>query len=120
MLRDIAVGDRPVTRERLIEEIRAFLRRVGVEEAILYGSHARGNARRHSDADLILISPQFEGVRVLDRIPPLHQEWEILWPYLQALAYTPEEFERARQGLGIERVAARDRRQGGHPHHHRG
>ena len=108
MLRDIAVGDRPLAREELIEEIRAFLRRAGIRDAILYGSYARGDARAFSDADLIVISPRFEGVRFLERLPPLYDEWQVLRPYLEVLAYTPEEFERARHGLGIEGIAARE------------
>jgi len=107
MLRDIAVDGRPLARERLIEEVRAFLRRAGVEEAILYGSYARGDAHPYSDADLILISPRFVGIRFLDRLTPLYRAWGLLRPYIEALAYTPEEFELARQGLGIERIADR-------------
>jgi len=108
MLKDITVGDRSHARERLIEEIREYLHRVHVEEAMLYGSYARGDERRYSDADLILISPRFEGVRFLDRLPPLYLEWRLVRPPIEPLAYTPEEFEEARQKLGIERIAYRE------------
>jgi hypothetical protein len=105
MLKDITVGDRPLARERLVEEIRDYLRRVEVEEAILYGSYACGEERQYSDADLILISPRFEGVRFLDRIPPLYMAWRLVRPPIEPLAYTPDEFEQARKQLGIERIA---------------
>ncbi len=108
MLRDTAVGDRPLARERLIEAIGAFMRRVGAPEAILYGSCARGEALNISDVDLIVISPRFEGTRFIDRIAPLLHEWPRGLPPLEVLAYTPEEFEHARHGLGIERVADRE------------
>ncbi|NLO05743.1 MAG: nucleotidyltransferase domain-containing protein [candidate division WS1 bacterium] len=108
MLKDITVGDRPLTRERLVEEIRDYLRRVDVEEAILYGSYARGEERRHSDADLMLISSRFKGVRFLDRLPPLYLEWRLVRPPIELLAYTPEEFEEARKQIGIERIADRE------------
>jgi len=106
MLRTLDLGAGALTRERLIEEIRAFLRRVGVREALLYGSWARGDQREWSDVDLILISPRFGGSRFIDRLPSLYHHWDILNPYPELLAYTPEEFEEARKGLGIERVAS--------------
>jgi len=91
----------------MIEEIKKFMRRVGVEEAILYGSRARGDNLKSSDVDMILISPRFEGTRFIDRLPPLHRAWHIPQLFPELLAYTPEEFEKAQDYLGIEREAAR-------------
>lgn len=108
MLKDVTVGNRPLALNRLIREIREYLQRVNVEEAILYGSYTRGDERRYSDADLILISPRFEGVRFLDRLPPLYLEWRLVRPPIEPLAYTPEEFEKARKQPGIERIAHRE------------
>jgi len=81
------------------------MRRVGVDEALLFGSRARDDWLHTSDVDLILISPRFRGVRFVDRLAPLYGEWPLWWIYPELLAYTPEEFEEARKGLGIERVA---------------
>ncbi|MFO8080048.1 MAG: nucleotidyltransferase domain-containing protein [Armatimonadota bacterium] len=92
-------------REELISEIEQFMRRVGVQEAIIYGSRARGDCLRTSDVDLMLISPRFEGTRPHRRLPALHEKWDPSLPFLEVLAYTPEEFERARKQLGIERIA---------------
>ena len=105
MLRTLDVGAGALTRERLIEEIRAFMRRAGVREAWLYGSWARGEQHEWSDVDLLVVSPKFQGARFIDRPGPLYRHWDILNPYPELLAYTPEEFERAREGMGIERVA---------------
>jgi len=91
----------------MIEEIKQFMRRVGVEEAILYGSRARGDNLKSSDVDMILISPRFEGIRFIERLPPLHRAWHIPELFPEVLAYTPEEFEAAQDYLGIEREAAR-------------
>jgi uncharacterized protein len=99
------VAVRPVDRDELIDAIGGFMRRVGVEEAILYGSRARGDNLRTSDVDLILISPRFEGLRPHRRLADLQEQWDPAMPFLEVLAYTPEEFERARHGLGIERIA---------------
>ena len=101
------MDQRTVEGDELIDEIRSYMRRVRVGEAILYGSRARGDYLHTSDVDLMLISPRFEGVRFVDRLAPLHGEWRLWWIYPELLAYTPEEFERAREGLGIEREAAR-------------
>ena len=95
-------------REELISEIERFMRRVGVQEAILYGSRARGDCLRTSDVDLMLISPRFEGTRPHRRLPALHEKWDPSLPFLEVLAYTPEEFEEARRKLGIERIADRE------------
>jgi predicted nucleotidyltransferase len=89
----------------LIEEIEHFLKRTGVPAAILYGSRARDDAIRTSDVDLILISSRFEGTPPHRRLRELHAEWDPALPFLEALAYTPDEFEQARKQLGIERIA---------------
>lgn len=102
----MAVGG--IGRGDLINEIRRFLSRVGVSEAILYGSRARGDSLRDSDVDLMLISPRFEGTRPHRRLPALHEAWDPSLPFLEVLAYTPEEFEQARKCLGIERIAHRE------------
>jgi len=50
-----------VALDELIEEVRAFMRRVGVREAVLFGSRARNEHVEDSDVDLTLVSEQFRG-----------------------------------------------------------
>jgi len=38
-----------------------------IQDAILFGSHARGQANQWSDIDLALVSDEFEGVRFIDK-----------------------------------------------------
>lgn len=91
-------------RERVIRQVRAFLRRAGLDEAILFGSRARSDWLTTSDVDLIVVSPRFEGVRLLDRMYRLHDCWD--GPEeLEALPYSPEEFARAREDSGLVRAA---------------
>lgn len=54
---------------RIINQYLALLKEHGfqIEEAILFGSHARGQANQSSDIDLALVSPGFEGVRFTDK-----------------------------------------------------
>lgn len=81
-----------IDREELIEEIRRFLARVGVAEAIFFGSRERGDERPHSDLNLVLLSASFEG----KGLPRLLRELQRRWHsdvYLEMLPVTPEEFE---------------------------
>lgn len=80
------------------------MRRAGLSEAVLFGSRARGDWLSSSDVDLIVVSPQFDGVRVLDRMYRLHDCWS--GPEeLEVLPYTPEEFARAREHSGLVQAA---------------
>ena len=73
----------------------AALRRHGIptEKVFIFGSRARGDARPESDIDLIIVSSAFTGM-------PAWKRWEVLGDALaevlepiEALAYSPEEFE---------------------------
>ncbi len=39
---------------------------IRVSRAFLYGSYATGKAHRDSDIDIVVVSPQFSGVRFMD------------------------------------------------------
>ncbi len=65
------------------------------ERVILFGSHARGDADRTSDVDLLIIAqsnlPRFKRTREL---------YSLLRPYpfaMDLIVYTPEEVERAKK-----------------------
>lgn len=91
-------------RERVTRHVRALLRRARLDEAILFGSRARSDWLTTSDADLIVVSPRFDGVRLLDRIYRLHDCWD--GPReLEVLPDSPEEFARAREDSGLVRAA---------------
>ncbi len=93
-----------VALDELIEEVRAFMRRVGVREAVLFGSRARNEHVEDSDVDLILVSEQFRGTPWLDRLPPLYEAWALpLYPEL--LPYTPEEFEQRQRDSSVVQEA---------------
>ena len=51
-----------------IEQFVALLEKgLRIEVIILFGSHAKGNAREDSDIDLAVISPDFEGMPINKR-----------------------------------------------------
>ncbi len=77
---------------------------MGFLKAVLFGSRARGEASRHSDADLILV--QHTAKRFLERYEGLLRELNLALPGIavEALIYTPEEFEQMRQRHFVARA----------------
>jgi len=75
---------------------------------LLFGSRARGTAlTRESDLDLLIVSDAFAGM------PFLLRAGEVLWtlqaPFpVEVLCYTPEEYSRKKEELGIVRVATEE------------
>jgi predicted nucleotidyltransferase len=69
----------------------------------LFGSHARGQASRDSDYDIIVVSPQFDGVERLRRHVGLRQIWYEVGGRgpMDLICVTPEEFTRARDRITL-------------------
>lgn len=87
-------------KERLVKRMR-------VEALIVFGSRAAGTADEWSDYDLIIVSPDFEGVPFLDRgrvLLPL-RERGVSYDFL---CYTPKEFEELSSQITVVASAARD------------
>lgn len=95
----------------LIRELRAFRRKIskryGVQRMILFGSRARGDPHKHSDVDLIIVSPKFRRKNIVERASPLYLEWDIDLP-VDFLCYTPEEFDKVSRRGGLVREALRE------------
>ena len=90
--------------ERLKSRIGEHLR---VDVLILFGSHAGGTARRDSDYDFIVVSPDFEGVPFIKRsgrLLPL-RERGVSYDFL---CYTPGEFEELSSQITVVASAVRD------------
>ena len=79
-------------------------RRIRVEAVWLFGSRARGDARPDSDVDLIVVSPDFRGLDLVERSRLIRPCWEADIS-VDILPYTPEEFDRLRQGITLVRTA---------------
>ncbi len=94
--------------DALVRELRRFRRRIAgrypLDVMILFGSQAKGVARRDSDVDLIVVSPRFRRKNAIDRAYPLHLEWDLGRP-VDFLCYTPEEFNRLRKQITIVKEA---------------
>ena len=96
-----------ITDKSLINRICDYVSKVdaelGVEKAFIFGSTAKGNRLKESDVDLIIVSKAFKGMPLPKRLYLLQK----LWRYpeeLQALAYTPEEFEKASERLMLKEI----------------
>jgi uncharacterized protein len=81
--------------ERQIQVVAARLAEAArAEQVILFGSHARGDARETSDVDLMIVAksdlPRFKRSRAL---------YSLIRPYpfpMDLVVYTPEEVERSK------------------------
>lgn len=82
--------------ERLRDEL-------GAERVLLFGSYARGTAYRDSDYDLIIVADHFKSVHRLERTRGLHNLFYEVGGHapLDLICVTPEEFEQARQRIGL-------------------
>lgn len=74
---------------------------VSVKKLIVFGSYAKGNARKESDVDICVVSPKF-GKDTVDELQfLLKQSWRVdarIEPYLAS----PKEFEKAASPLLFE------------------
>ena len=96
------------TQDIVIERFsRDVSRRFRISKAILFGSRARGDALTASDYDILLVSPDFEGVHFTERASGVLRSLTAHFP-LDLLCYTPKEFEEKRKQIGIVRVAVRE------------
>lgn len=90
--------------KNFIKEVR---KKIKVEQVILFGSRARGTAKKTSDIDLIIISKDFEKIKSFKRAPPLHLLWNE--PYdLDIVCLTPQEFNARQHEVGIVQDALKE------------
>jgi len=95
----------------LMRGLQRFRRRISaryeIDRMILFGSHARGEAHRHSDVDLIIVSRSFGRRNAVDRAYPLRLTWDMNYP-VDLLCYTPEEFRALSRRGGLVREALKE------------
>jgi len=75
------------------------------KEIWLWGSRASGQAGPYSDIDLIVVSDRFKRIRFIKRRSTFLKKSGLLYDQkaevVDALCYTPEEFERKKNDWGI-------------------
>ena len=89
------------------EVLARLIEKFAPSKVLVFGSRARGDALKHSDLDLLIVSELFEGVRWLDRPVRVAEECDIRFG-VEMLCYTPEEYERKRREFGIVQTATEE------------
>ena len=93
------------------EMIKDFVRRISpviaIDNVIFFGSRSRGEAKKNSDIDLLVISKDFEGVKFFKRSPALYMVWD--YPYdIDIICLTPKEFEKKKKQIGVISEAVKE------------
>jgi len=73
-----------------------LLRKIRIDQAVLFGSHARGEADRWSDVDVAVISPDFARMshkKVMDLLVEVALTVD---PSVEIRPYTPKDLKQAR------------------------
>ena len=89
------------------EVLPRLVERYHPEHVIVFGSRARGDALRDSDLDVLVVSLAFREIRWLDRSPRVYGDCDIRFG-VELLCYTPEEYRRKLDELGIVRTASEE------------
>ncbi len=88
-------------KRRLEDELRVFIERwsrdPSIKKIILFGSVARGDVRRDSDLDLIIV--QESDKKFLSRLEPFYRDARIA---MDILVYTPDEFAAMTEGIFLK------------------
>ena len=93
-------------RARDIDELVKLIKEEYLPELVLlFGSRARGDNLITSDYDIIVVSKKFIGVPFLTRLFLMQDLWDGE-RHLDALCYTPEEYERKKQQMGTVQQAS--------------
>jgi uncharacterized protein len=92
--------------EVIINKYRDALEALGIrpEKIILYGSYAKGTAREDSDIDLIIVSPDFSGKDLRERLEILGIAAARIMEPIQAQGFTHQEIDPEKRSSFIEEV----------------
>ena len=93
---------------RVIDFISQLRARFIVEKAIIFGSRARGDYMNDSDYDILIVSPDFKGIPMSERIANVLDLWEYFPVDMDPLCFTPDEFEKKRHQIGIVQKATQE------------
>lgn len=99
--------------DAVVEDIKRFrecLERRGVhaQRVVLFGSHATGTAHIHSDIDVVVVSTDFQGRDLWERIQLLSPAICESNTRIEAIALTPEEWDSGSSPIVEYATAGRD------------
>ncbi|MEW6062849.1 MAG: nucleotidyltransferase domain-containing protein [Nanoarchaeota archaeon] len=97
------------TKDKKIKDfINKIKKKYNVQNAILFGSRARGDYLKNSDYDIIIVSKDFKGIFFTQRIAKMYAFWKYYPLEIEPLCYTPEEFKKKAKEHGTVRTAIKE------------
>ncbi len=103
------MGRRKAGNEEVIGELKRLKNECPfmIERMLLFGSRARGDHLLDSDADVLVVSPEFRGMKFHERPSWFLGNWRLPID-LELICLTPEEFEEKKKMIGIVRQAVEE------------
>ena len=86
---------------------KSISKEIPLHSMYLFGSRAKGNPKRWSDFDILLVSGKFKKMPSYERQIGFHKHWTMDYP-VDFLCYTPEEFNRLKKQVTIVREAVKE------------
>ena len=94
-----------------LKEIKEFKKQlekeISIDRLILFGSRVKGNVKKFSDFDILVVSKKFNNVNKLERSYNVDSKWNLEYP-VDFLCYTPEEFNKLKKQITIVRTAVKE------------
>ncbi len=94
---------------KYIKELKNFVKKLSkdfkIKEIILFGSRAKGTEKEDSDIDLIIVSPDFEGMDFFERGAQMYDYWDLRIP-IDFICYTDKEFNILKKRITIVKEAS--------------
>ena len=81
--------------------------KLNIQKLILFGSRARGDFKKDSDFDLIVVSDEFVNGGRYKRAPDIYRAWNMDYP-VDFLCYTQKEFNKLKNRVTIVREAVKE------------
>ena len=94
-------------KSEIIKELKKFKVKNHISKIIFFGSRAKKKHGKNSDVALIVVSPQFKGVKSFKRAPTIRLKLNLDHP-VDMLCYTPREFDEKKGEPTIVREAIKD------------
>lgn len=90
---------------------KALQKRINVSKMLLFGSYARGEQKKYSDIDLLIVSRDFEDVKFTKRSPSLYQMWhfdlDMNYP-VDFVCYSSKEYEKLKKKVSLASQATKE------------
>ena len=92
--------------KRIIKRYAAELEKLGIipKKIMIYGSYAKGHPREGSDIDLLVISEDFKGKNLRERLEILGLAAGRVFLPIEAMGYTEEEIIEKEDGSFLDEV----------------